>query len=540
MTGFRSLRALGLVSLLVAPSAIRAETPRILAAELAAPVRFLASDLLEGRAPGSRGDALARAYLASEMEAAGLVPGGPDGSWDQPLAMVGAVSHPPASWRFEGSGGALALAPGSDYMATAGVQRTSAEVTDAEVVFAGYGIQAPEFGWDDFKGVDLRGKVLLLLNDDPDWDDALFAGRRRLSYGRWDTKFATAARQGAAGAILVHTTPSAAYPWQVVQSSWSGEQFALPAGDEPQLEFTAWTTEEASRRLAALGGQDLAALVAAARSRDFRPIPLGIRTSLHLDVELRRVATANVAGLLRGSDPKLRDQVVILTAHHDHLGVGLPDHRGDTIRNGAIDNATGCAELLALARAFAREPRRPARSLLFLFTAAEEQGLLGSRYYAAHPTLPAERIAAVLNLDSANVYGATRDIVSVGWGKSADLDRLVERAARRRGRVVRGDPSPEKGSFYRSDQLHFARLGIPALYLDPGTEFLGPGAAAAAARQSAYDATCYHQPCDEIGDDWSYAGMIADVELAFDVVRALADLPVPPRWNRGDEFAERR
>jgi len=539
----RSLRCPLLVGLLLAPALVQAAEPLFEPAELAGPIRFLASDLLEGRGPGSRGDELARAYLASELEAAGLEPGAADGSWQQRFPMVGITSRAPATWTFSGPGGELALAHSTDFIASSGVQRPSAEIVDAELVFVGYGIQAPEFGWDDFKGADLAGKVLLMLNNDPDWDEALFAGRRRLYYGRWDYKFASAARQGAVAAIVIHTTPSAAYPWKVVQSSWSGEQFALAAGDEPHLQhlqITAWTTESASARLAALGGQELARLTAAARSRDFRPIPLGVRTSLTLDVALRRVETANVAGLLRGADPARRDEVVVFTAHHDHLGRAAEGATGDPIYNGALDNATGCAQLLALARAFARQDPRPARSLLFLFVAAEEQGLLGSRHYAAQPTFPPGKIAANLNLDSANVYGPTRDIVFIGYGKSRDLDGAVERAAARQGRVVRGDPAPEKGAFYRSDQLNFARLGVPAIYLDPGTEFVGPGAEAARARQQAYDSTCYHQPCDEVGEDWDYTGMIADTALAFAVGRDLADAPAMPRWNPNDEFAALR
>ncbi len=531
------------LGVLLAPAIAQAAEPRFVPAELAGPIRFLASDLLEGRGPGSRGDELARAYLASELEAAGLEPGAPDGSWQQRFPMVGITSEVPATWTFSGPGGELTLAQSIDFIASSGVQRPRAEIADAELVFVGYGIQAPEFGWDDFKGADLAGKVLVMLNNDPDWDEGLFEGRRRLYYGRWDYKYASAARQGAVGAIVIHTTPSASYPWQVVQSSWSGEQFALPAGDEPHLRVTAWTTESASARLAALGGQELARLTAAARSRDFRPIPLGVRTSLAFDVALRRVETANVAGLLRGADPERRDEVVVFTAHHDHLGMAgevTEDAAHDPIYNGALDNATGCAQLLALARAFARQDPRPARSLLFLFVAAEEQGLLGSRHFAARPTFPPGKIAANVNLDSANVYGPTRDIVFIGHGKSSDLDGVVERAAARQGRVVRGDPAPEKGAFYRSDQLNFARLGVPAIYLDPGTEFVGPGAEAARARQQAYDSTCYHQPCDEVGEDWDYRGMIADTALAFEVGRELADAPAMPRWNPNDEFAALR
>ncbi|MEO7793309.1 MAG: M28 family peptidase [Thermoanaerobaculia bacterium] len=512
---------------------------RIDAAGLAAAVRFLSSDALEGRSPGSRGDELARLYLATELEAAGLRPGGPEGSWQQSFPMIGIDSQAPPTWEFSGPSGQLALAQREEFLAASGVQKERAEIRDAEVVFVGYGIQAPEYGWDDFKGVDLKGKVLLMLNNDPDWDDSLFAGKRRLYYGRWTYKYESAARQGAAGAILIHTTPSAGYPFQVLQSSGSGEQFELPAGSEPRVQITAWATEEAADRLVALSGRKLADLVAAAKLKNFQPVALGVRTSIALANTVREVATANVAGLLPGSDPALRDEVVIYTAHHDHLGIGTADKSGDTIHNGAVDNATGCAQLLALAKSFAALPVAPRRSLLFLFVAAEEQGLLGSGYYSTHPTFAAGRIAANINLDSANLYGRTRDVTFVGLGKSS-LDAVVIAAASAQGRVVHGDPAPEKGSFYRSDQFSFARIGVPAAYLDPGTEFTGDGAAAARARQASYDSTCYHQPCDEIADDWIWDGMIEDTRLSFVVGKAIADADTLPVWNSGDEFEAAR
>jgi Zn-dependent M28 family amino/carboxypeptidase len=520
-------------------------------ATLAAPVRFLASDALEGRAPGSRGDQLARLYLATGLEALGLLPGVPAGgvggvgaagegaSWQQPFPMIGIASQAPPEWTFSGPGGELSLARWDEFVAVSGVQATAATIEDAEVVFVGYGIQAPEYGWDDFKGVDLKGKVLLMLNNDPDWDEAHFAGERRLYYGRWTYKYESAARQGAAGAILIHTTPSAGYPFQVVQSSWTGEQFELPAGDEPRLQVSGWTTEGAAERLVALGGRNLAKLVESARSKSFRPVPLGVRTSLALANKTREVETANVAGLLPGSDPVLKNEVVVYTAHHDHLGVATADKEGDAIHNGAVDNATGCAQLLALARAFAALPEPPRRSILFLFVAAEEQGLLGSKYYAAHPTFAPGRIAANINLDSANIYGRTRDVTYIGFGKSS-LDAVAIAAAAAQGRVVKGDQAPSKGSFYRSDQFNFARIGVPAIYLDPGTEFVGEGAAAAKARQAAYDSTCYHQPCDELAADWVWDGMIEDTELALTVGLAIANADAMPTWNPGDEFEAAR
>jgi Zn-dependent M28 family amino/carboxypeptidase len=298
-------------------------------------------------------------------------------------------------------------------------------------------------------------------------------------------------------------------------------------------------TEASAQRIAALAGQDLGKLVEAAKRRDFRPVPLGVTTSLELAVTPRRVETGNVLGLLRGSDPELADEVVVYTAHHDHLGVGTPDASGDRIYNGALDNSTGCAQLLALAKAFRSLPTPPKRSILLAFVAAEEQGLIGSEYFAQHPTFPAGKIAANINVDSANIYGRTRDISYVGYGKST-LDGVIERAAAAQGRVVRGDQAPEKGSFYRSDQFNFARIGVPAIYLDPGTEFLGPDAEKAKQRQQAYDSTCYHQACDEVGDDWVYDGMIEDTKLAFACGLEIANAPAMPTWKPGDEFEAAR
>jgi hypothetical protein len=509
------------------------------AAALRAPIEFLADDLLEGRGPGSRGDRLAQLYLASELAALGYEPGGPDGSWLQSVELVSVTAAAPALWSFRAPAGTLDLAWWDDYIAGSGVQSPTASFADAEVVFVGYGIQASEHAWDDYKGADLRGKVLLMLNNDPDWDPNLFAGERRLWYGRWDYKYLSAARQGAAGAILVHTTPSAGYPFQVVQTSWGGAQFELPAGDEPRLQVQSWVTEEAARRLVALGGHDLDRLREAARSRDFRPVPLGVTTSLALANTLARSPSANVAGLLRGSDPELADEVVVFTAHHDHLGIGTPDEEGDTIYNGAMDNASGCAQILAVARAVAALPRPPRRSVLVLFVAAEEQGLLGSEYYAAHPTFPPGKIAANVNVDGGNIHGRTRDVTYVGYGKSS-LDAVVEAVASWQGRVVLPDQFPDRGFFYRSDQFNFAKIGVPAVYLDSGTDFVGRPAGWGKERQEEYEAKSYHQPSDELGADWNFDGMIDDARLAFLVGIAIAEADAMPAWKPGDEFEAAR
>jgi len=507
---------------------------------LLAPIRFLASDELGGRGPGSVGDDLTRLYLATRLQGLGYLPGAADGSYQQRFEMVGVESLTPDRWRFETGDGAVDLARSEEFVAVSGRQQAAVELDGAELVFVGYGIVAPEYGWDDYKGADLAGKVLVMLNNDPDWSDDLFAGNRRLYYGRWTYKYEIAARQGAAGAIIIHTTPSAGYPWQVVQTSWGGEAFQLPTDGAGKLAVEAWATEAATRRLLSAAGHDLDRLVEAAHRRDFRPVPLGISSSLTIATRMRRIETANVLGLLPGSDPALRDEVVVFTAHHDHLGTHEAAAAGeDAIYNGAVDNATGCAQLLRLAEAYADLAVRPRRSILFAFVAAEEQGLLGSAYYASHPTFPAGRIAANVNLDAGNVFGRTRDITYVGKGKSS-LDAVIEAAAAAQGRVVQGDQFPDRGSFYRSDQFNFAKIGVPALYLDGGTDFVGKDPEYGKRLQERYESTCYHQPCDEVSAEWDLSGMVEDTRLAFSAGLAIADADPMPTWNEGDEFEAAR
>lgn len=511
----------------------------ITASSLRAPIRFLASDALEGRGPGSRGDQLARLYLSTQLEGMGYQPGAPGGRWQQPLDIVGIRAKFPATWRFKGKGGSVGLAWGRDYIAVSGVQAGSAAIENAELVFVGYGIQAPEYHWDDFKGRKLTGKVLVMLNNDPDWDPKLFAGKRRLYYGRWTYKYESAARQGAAGAIIIHTTPSAGYPWQVVQSSFGGEQFELPAGAEPRIKVKAWVTEAALRRLLKGSGHDLDRLVAAAHSRSFRPVPLGIRTSIAFTNVLTHTQTANVAGLLPGSDPKLKDEVVIFTAHHDHLGIGAPDATGDRIYHGADDNAAGCSEVLAIARAFASLPERPRRSILILFVAAEERGLLGSLYYTLHPTFPPGRIAADINFDMGNIFGRTRDVTLVSAGKSS-LDQVAIAVAATQGRVVKPDQFPDRGYFYRSDQFSFAKIGVPALFFSDGTDFVGRPSGWGRQQIEHWELTKYHQPADRLEDSWDFGGMVQDAQLGMLSGWLIAQADAMPTWDPGDEFEAAR
>ena len=499
----------------------------------------IADDKYEGRGPGSAGDEAARRYLAERMADLGLEPAAADGSWEQPFDLIGVTADQPPGWDFAGADQTLTLKQWDDYIVFSGVQDERAAVSEAELVFVGYAMQAPEYDWDDFKGQDLTGKMLVIMNNDPDWDPDLFAGDTRLQYGRWDYKYDSAARQGAVGAIIIHTSPSAGYPYQVVQTSWTGEQFELPAGDEPRLQVKAWITEDKARDLIALGGHDLDALRESADNRDFEPVALGVTTSIGFDVGINRVSTANVLGLLPGSDPELRDEVVIYTAHHDHLGIGTPNEAGDDIYNGAMDNASGVSQVMAIAKALKSMPEAPRRSILFALVGAEEQGLLGSKYYAEYPTFPTGKIAANINYDGGNIWGHTHDVTFVGLGKSS-IDTIVEGIAAEQGRVVKPDQFPDRGYFYRSDQFSFAKIGVPALYLDTGTDFVDRPADWGKAQVNHYTDVNYHQPTDEYDDSWNFDGMIVDAELGFWTGLAIANADEMPEWNPGDEFEAAR
>ena len=500
--------------------------------------RFSA-DEFEGRGPATPADEKAREYLVEQLKQIGFEPGGEDGSYQQPFDVVGVNAQMPKQWSFKKGSKTVAFDWWDEFIAGSGVQTESGAIKNAEVVFVGYGIQAPEYGWDDFKGQDVKGKVLLMLNSDPDWDPNLFAGDTRLYYGRWSYKYESAARQGAAGAIIIHTTSSAGYPFQVVQTSWSGEQVELPAQDEPRLQVKGWMTEEASKELVSFAGNDLDKLVESAKSKDFKPVPLGVSTSLAFKNTINRSSTANVYGVMPGSDPTSNSEYVIYTAHHDHLGVGEPDAEGDRIFNGAMDNASGVAQLLAIGKAFKAMPTPPKRSIMLLFVAAEEQGLLGSKYYAEHPSVPPGKMAANLNFDGGNIWGRARDIVYIGKGKSS-LDTYVEEIAKMQDRVVTADQFPDRGFFYRSDQFNFAKIGVPALYLDTGTDFIGKPEGWGKEQHEAYEAKSYHQPSDEIDDSWNFDGMIEDARLGFWVGLKVANAEEMPTWAPGDEFEAAR
>jgi Zn-dependent M28 family amino/carboxypeptidase len=520
------------------PAGSDAATQAIDADEVLAWTSALSDDRFEGRGPGTAGDVSARHWIAARLAALGLEPAGTD-AWEQPLDIVSVTAEVPKSWVFRAPKGEIALEQGAEFVAFSGVQAETASVEDAELVFVGYGIDAPEYAWDDFDDVDVSGRVLLVLNNDPDWSPDLFEGERRLYYGRWTYKYEQAAAKGAAGAIILHTTQSAGYPWQVVQSSWAGPQSELPAGDEPRIQVGGWVTEAAGRRILELAGRDLDALVESARSREFRPLPLGITTSLHLRNGVERTQTANVLGVLPGSDPGLAAEHVVYGAHHDHLGRGAPNAAGDDIYNGALDNALGVAEVLAVAKAFTALPAPPRRSILFAFWGGEEQGLIGSRYFAAHPTVPPGRLAANLNVDGGNTRGRTRDVVFVGYGKS-DLDALVEGFAAEQGRRVVPDPFPDRGFFYRSDQFSLAKVGVPAIYLDSGTDFVGRPEGWGRAQIEAWEAEHYHQPSDEVTGEWNLEGLVEDARLLFRCGLAIAQAEALPAWKAGDEFEAAR
>jgi Zn-dependent M28 family amino/carboxypeptidase len=374
------------------------------------------------------------------------------------------------------------------------------------------------------------------MNNDPEDDPKLFAGKTRLYYGRWTYKYEIAAVKGAAGALIIHTTPSAGYPWQVVQSSFGGTEFELPAPpEEPRIDVRGWLSHEAASRLAELAGQDLDALEAAAQSLDFEPVPLGVTLDLAFTTELDTTPTANVIGRLPGSDPELRGTAVLYTAHYDHLGIGRPVE-GDSIYNGARDNALGTSTMLAIARAFAALPERPSRSVLFAAVGAEEQGLLGSEHLALHPPIPACNLVADLNLDGGSILGRSEDVRQIGRGKS-DLDDRLDQFATQQGRTVLPEEFPDRGYFYRSDQFNLAKVGVPALYLHTGVDIRGRPEGWGAAREEEWVETLYHQPSDEVTADWDLGGQVEDARILFEIGRAIAESESAPAWAPGDEFA---
>lgn len=497
-------------------------------------VRLLSSDLFEGRAPGTRGGQLAAEYLAAQLATLGIAPGAADGTYFQPVPIVEAqvsrefaLSIPGRTFRYY-----------DDVVAFSGVEDPSVSVA-ADVVFVGYGINAPELRWNDYAGADVHGKwVLIMVNDPPAPADEpdLFGGTALTYYGRWTYKFEEAARQGAAGAILIHTPASATYPWQVVQSSWTGTQYALPPQPgQPALRIKAWVTEDAARTLAKAGGQDLDALRAKASVRGFTAVPLTVRASATLRQQSQRKTSPNVIGVLKGTRP---DQAVVYTSHYDHFGMRPGKPGEDTIFNGAFDNASGLGGTLEIAQALARAGAAPGRSIYFVFTTGEEAGLLGSEYFAAQPPLPMAQVAANINVDGVNYLGPTRDVVLLGAERST-LGPAARALAESRGRIVSGDPDPGRGYFFRSDHFPLAKAGVPAVSIGEPVEFLTGKAEALAARET-YQEQHYHQPSDQFDPAWDWSGGVDDLRLLAALGWRIAAEPAMPTYNAGDQFAEVR
>jgi Zn-dependent M28 family amino/carboxypeptidase len=505
---------------------------------LAAHIRFLADDLLEGRGVGTRADHLTRLYLRTQLASFGLAGGAADGGFDQAVPIVGITATVARELSIQRGTESMTLRAPDDYTAVAGNADPEATWRDAELVFVGYGIHAPEQEWDDYKGADLRGKVLLFMNDDPSSDPALFAGKTRLYYGRWSYKYEEAARRGAVGAIVIHTTPSAGYPFQVVQSNHGREAFWLPfAAGAPSIPIRAWCTEDAARRLASFCGHDLDALRRTAESRQFRPVPFGATAALALANKVRQFESGNVLAKLEGSDPERRQEVVVVTAHFDHLGIG-PEKKGDSIYNGALDNGTGSAALLVLARACSLLEPRPRRTILFAAVTAEESGLLGSQHLAQNLPVDRKRVAANFNIDGLNIWGRSRDLEMIGYGKNS-LTALAEAVAASRGRRLTPDSEPQNGLFYRSDHFNFARIGVPAAYFKSGHEFLDNPDGKKRVK-AMWTTVHYHQPSDEYDARWDLGGAADDVRLLLECLVRTCNADEPPTWTKGDEFERLR
>ncbi|MBI4513147.1 MAG: M28 family peptidase [Gemmatimonadetes bacterium] len=507
--------------------ALEAIQPQVLDAH----VRFLAGDLLEGRAPGTRGIELAAEYIVSQFRRAGLRPAVGDTSYFQRVTFVG--MRPDARLVLQARGQRFDLRAGEEFVAWAGIQEPEVSVS-GDVVFVGYGITAPEHNWDDYKDVDVSGKVLLVLVNDPGKTQAgRFRGDTLTYYGRWTYKYEEAARRGAAGAIVIHTNELAGYPWGVVGASPGRERFELEQGPgETRLPVKSWVPWAVAAQALAAAGKDLDSLFAAAGSPDFRPVDTGLRASATIRSRIRRVASSNVAAILPGRTKP--DEAVVFTSHYDHLGIGTPED-GDSIYNGAYDNASGTALLLAVGDAFARLREAPARSILLVAVTAEEYGLLGSEYYARNPLIPLTRTAANINVDGGNLWGPTQDVISIGTDRST-LGAVVQEAGRAEGLRAAGDEFPEQGYFFRSDQFSFVRLGVPAAYIEHGYDYVDRPDGWGRERRKQYDDQDYHQPSDEYRPDFDYRGAVQQARVAFRVGYLVAQAPDLPDWLPGAEF----
>ncbi len=502
-------------------------------------VKFLSSDLLEGRGTGQRGGSLASAYIATQFELYGLKPAGENGSFLQKVPMLGIATDPQTKISLVPAQGApLNLALATDIVAMDESQQPASDL-DADIVFVGYGISAPEYQWDDYKGVDLRGKVLLMLVNEPPSDDPKFFNGKALTYyGRWTYKFEEAARRGAVGALIIHKTEMASYPWQVVETSWGGERSYLRGESAPKLHLASWIQYGVANKLAALIGADIEKLITQAASRDFKPITVPARVKAHVVSKVRPFESENVVALLPGSDAKLKDQAVLYSAHFDHLGIH-PEQPGDNIYNGAVDNATGCGILLEMARAFASAPQRPRRSLLFAAVTAEEQGLLGSHYLGQHPPIPADRIDLALNFDALAPIGIPEAVTVTGSDRTTFYPTVQQTAAEFKFEIA-PDANPGAGSYYRSDHFSLARVGIPAFSVNQGPKFAGRPREWSDAFRKEFTAKHYHQPSDEYRPDWDFAGNARMAQFGIVLGWKAANTTTPVAWKPGDEFAKPR
>jgi Zn-dependent M28 family amino/carboxypeptidase len=529
-----------------ANAAIKAALDSLTSDDLLKHIKVLASDEYEGRAPGTKGEELTVNYLTEQFKSLGLKPGNPDGTYVQKVPLIGFTAQPAAS--FTAGGKKIDLKFPDEYVAVSRRTAPETKVDNSEVVFVGYGVVAPEYGWDDYKGVDVKGKTIVMLINDPavpdpgdpsKLDEKMFKGKAMTYYGRWTYKYEIASEKGAAAAVIIHETEPAGYPYEVVVGSWGRENFDIKSPDQnARVGVEAWMRLDKAKELFSAAGQDFDALKKAAASRDFKPVALNARANFDIKNTTREIESRNVIARLDGSDPRLKDEYVIYTAHWDHLGRD-EKLQGDQIFNGALDNASGTAALLELAEAYTRLKTPPRRSILFLAVTAEEKGLLGAKYYATHPLYPLERTLADINMDGINQWGRTRDVVSVGYGNSTLDDALAE-AAKGQGRTVKPDPEPEKGGFYRSDHFEFAKQGVPALYPKSGMDYIGKPADYGKQKRDEYTARDYHKVTDEIKPDWDLSGAVEDLRLIFEVGYRVAQGDQYPEWKPGVEFKAKR
>jgi Zn-dependent M28 family amino/carboxypeptidase len=522
--------------------------PRFEAAPVLERIKALSADEFEGRAPGSKGEDLTVKYLEDAFRSLGVKPGNTDGTYIQKVPMVGITGANTVPLTVAKGATKRTFKWADEVVAWTMHVADGAAITDSEMIFAGYGVTAPEFNWDDFKAVDVKGKTIVVLVNDPQvpdpadptkLDQKTFNGKAMTYYGRWTYKFEEGARRGAAGILIVHETQPAGYPFQVVQGNLR-EKFDLVTPDKNmgRAAIEGWVTLDTAKAILKMAGQDFDALKKQALTREFKPVPLDLKASLGVKNTMRTLDSKNVLGKVEGTDPRLRDEYVIYSAHWDHLGVGAPV-KGDRIYNGALDNASGVAQLLEVARAFTTVEPKPKRSILFLMVTAEEQGLLGSQYYSVTPVYPLAKTVANINVDGINQWGRTKDITVVGMGAS-DLDDYLRDAATEQGRVLRPDPESEKGFYYRSDHFNFAKQGVPALYTDSGEEFIDKPAGYSTQKREEYTNVDYHQPSDQVKPDWDLSGAVEDAQLIFLVGYRVANADKMPEWKPGNEFRATR